>query len=336
MLGSTKERFGPFACNLVRLARCSWKLLSAVLAVSVDNESHTAENIATLLKECSEVRYQMGTRLDSITTDNGANFKAAVQQLLDEDVTEENPATLWKSSMTAMKCQLLKPLREISVFFEGEKYPTVSGVSRLITTLNATLNSEGPPSSWNLGVREWDELPSEVYECFLSLKTGFKTRFNPSSFLLTNAALVHPGHKSLSWLEPTRREEAIQQFKDELLIVAGIEALDAFFDFDSCTATKEILLGVANRSTRDCIEEEFKRYMLELQTNWRVNDVMQWWSDHEANFPHIALLALKYLAIPASSAPSERAANRQTANVTVLVKHGHCSSVNVTGAIRHG
>ena len=53
---------------------------------------HTAENIATLLKECSEVRYQMGTRLDSITTYNGANFKAAVQQLLDEDVTEENPA----------------------------------------------------------------------------------------------------------------------------------------------------------------------------------------------------------------------------------------------------
>ena len=67
--------------------------------------------------------------------------------------------------------------------------------------------------------------PSEVYECFLSLKTGFKMRFNPSSFLQTDAALVHPGHKSLSWLEPTRREEAIQQFKDELLIVAGIEGL---------------------------------------------------------------------------------------------------------------
>ena len=71
------------------------------------------------------------------------------------------------------------------------------------------------------GVREWDELPSKVYECFLSFKTGFKTRFNPSSFLLTDAALVHPGHKSLSWLEPTRWEEAIQQFKDELLIVAA-------------------------------------------------------------------------------------------------------------------
>ena len=35
----------------------------------------------------------------------------------------------------------------------------------------------------------------------------------------------YPGHKSLSCLEPTRREEAIQQFKDELLIVVGIEGL---------------------------------------------------------------------------------------------------------------
>ena len=46
--------------------------------------------------------------------------------------------------------------------------------------------------------------------------------------------------------------------------------------------------------------------MMEPLTNWRVNDAMQWWSEHEAHFPHIALMALKYLAIPASSAPSER------------------------------
>ena len=85
------------------------------------------------------------------------------------------------------------------------------------------------------GVREWNKLPSEVYECFLSIKTGFKTRFNQSSFLLTDAALVHPGHKSLSWLEPTRREEAIQQFKYELLIVAGIEGL-------SCSSKVAIII----------------------------------------------------------------------------------------------
>ena len=55
-------------------------------------ESHTADNVAQLLKDCTQLRYQMGTRLDSIITDNGANFKAAVQILLNEDCTEENPA----------------------------------------------------------------------------------------------------------------------------------------------------------------------------------------------------------------------------------------------------
>ena len=49
-------------------------------------------HIAQRLKECSEVRYQMGTRLDRIATNNGANFKAAVQHMLDKDVMEENPA----------------------------------------------------------------------------------------------------------------------------------------------------------------------------------------------------------------------------------------------------
>ena len=41
-------------------------------------------------------------------------------------------------------------------------------------------------------------------------------------------------------------------------------------------------------------------------TNWRVNNAMEWWSDHEVKLPHVALMAQKYLAIPASSAPSER------------------------------
>ena len=66
--------------------------MSAVLAVKVDNQSHTAENIAALLKDCVNVKYQLRTRLDSITTDNGANFKAAVNQLLEENVAEEDPS----------------------------------------------------------------------------------------------------------------------------------------------------------------------------------------------------------------------------------------------------
>lgn len=38
----------------------------------------------------------------------------------------------------------------------------------------------------------------------------------------------------------------------------------------------------------------------------RKADPFQWWRQHEGQFPTIALLAKKYMAIPASSAPSER------------------------------
>ena len=33
---------------------------------------------------------------------------------------------------------------------------------------------------------------------------------------------------------------------------------------------------------------------------------MQWWGENEDKFPNVSKLARKYLAIPVSSAPSER------------------------------
>ena len=98
----------------------------------------------------------------------------------------------------------------MSVPFEGEKYTMLSGLSRLISTLNTALGSNIPPPSWNLGlgfhcfalqcvhifigVKAWDELPTEVYHCYLELKAGFRSRFDPTSFLFTDAPLVHPDH----------------------------------------------------------------------------------------------------------------------------------------------
>ena len=49
-------------------------------------------------------------------------------------------------------CQILKPLREMSVLLEGEKYPKLCSLSRLVTTLNMVFEDEQPPASWNLGL----------------------------------------------------------------------------------------------------------------------------------------------------------------------------------------
>ena len=66
----------------------------------------------------------------------------------------------------------------------------------------------------------WGELPTEVYQCYLDLKTGFKTRFDPTAVLLTVAALVHPGHKLV---DTQRKRECYKQFKEELLNIAGVD-----------------------------------------------------------------------------------------------------------------
>ncbi|KAL5467159.1 hypothetical protein EMCRGX_G031351 [Ephydatia muelleri] len=71
-----------------------WKLLSAVLAVSISNVSHTAEEIAALVQELG-IKYTLDDRLDAIATDNGANFVAAMEDLLENGICEEHLNYLW-------------------------------------------------------------------------------------------------------------------------------------------------------------------------------------------------------------------------------------------------
>ena len=50
-------------------------------------------------------------------------------------------------------------------------------------------------------------------------------------------------------------------------------------------------------------DERFRQDLTAKSTNWRVNNAIDWCS---RNFPNIAKMTLKYLAVPASSTTSER------------------------------
>ena len=66
-----------------------WELLSAVLGVSTSNVSHTAQEIVSILNEVG-AKYTLDDRLDAIATDNGANFVAAVEELMENGICEEH------------------------------------------------------------------------------------------------------------------------------------------------------------------------------------------------------------------------------------------------------
>eukprot|EP00731_Ephydatia_muelleri_P037636 Em0525g2a len=87
-----------------------WELLSAVLAVSISNISHTAQEIGSLIMELG-IKYTLDDRLDAIATDNGANFVAAMEDLLENGICEEHPKNA--SASTNATSELIAVFRKL-------------------------------------------------------------------------------------------------------------------------------------------------------------------------------------------------------------------------------
>ena len=64
------------------------------------------------------------------------------------------------------------------------------------------------------------------------------------------------------------------------------------------------IVDLTNDATPTSNEMELERYISERVA---IEDLLLWWKQNENNFPNLAKLAMKYLAIPAMEIPSERA-----------------------------
>ncbi|KAL5478061.1 hypothetical protein EMCRGX_G024938 [Ephydatia muelleri] len=233
--------------------------------------------------------------------------------------------TRWNSTYYMLaRCVLLEvPLRKLveELGLEGPADNDWSTaqllLSRKISQLMLYLSRPKPPQSWGLG-KTWADLPKAVSCMRDFVLADIKRRWDTGNLLLGMAAVVDPRHISLEWLTPLQQQTIKQQLLKEMFAVAGVpsdnDALEKDDDYDdeSTIAARQANSDEqdACRSLRDAVKEEYDVW-LRLHEIRAVDftthlDPMEWWKMHNSQFPTIAILARKYLAIPASSAPSER------------------------------
>ena len=187
---------------------------------------------------------------------------------------------------------------------QGEKYPTLGGVSRFITTLLEGLQGAMPPVHWQLHVHaRWSDLPTIVQEVRTFILKDMLARWDPCDLLLCMGALTHPRHKSLSWLNPADKKRVIRQLHTEIINISGLNlgAVEEEYndseqpakkpalaseedDFNLLFGQKEVSEAEGQVQSDDHlqhIQDELERYLKEAEINFRKDDPLLWWSNHE-------------------------------------------------------
>jgi len=215
---------------------------------------------------------------------------------------------------------LLKPFAEQTKLFEGEKYPTLSLVwPRVCVLYNHLAVVCGHPLVEAVRLRLRQEMTkvdrfvnptrAQVFACILDPR--FKTLF----FIPAEQRDIK-FRQFRAFLKETFPEEADVKEEDpdavamhELLAAAGarVPAQHAAVVIAAHGANidAEERAAVAPRAALGKITKEYAAYQ-KLKRLHVSQDPLAWWKSNEATFPRLAILAKRYLCIPASSAPSER------------------------------
>ncbi len=269
-------------------------------------------------KLITESPTRWGSRLQMI--ERVLEQEKAITQVLAADKKTRHLVPTWQDIMVLESVTAaLKPLQDFTDALSGEAYISVSYLKPVIHLLNTEILS--PKESDTeltkeiktkaleyLNDKYTDPATDELLTMATFMDPIFKTMYmstekleeikvraasETEALLVENSALVE---SSLAEDQPEREREAATAPLSSAK--KPRKSLGSFFK-KTCSAS-------ASCSQRQIIEQELNSYILAMAPDSET-DPLEWWRFHGSNFSHLSCLAKKYLCIPATSSPSERA-----------------------------
>jgi hypothetical protein len=205
---------------------------------------------------------------------------------------------------------ILKPFADATEILGKEDLPTASGIYILLhdlVTKHLALNENQNQTKIVKDLKE--KILEGMIKRFKIMDDGL-----PSDAMLTSspimAASLDPRFKTLKILNEEQREvvkqaliEKVSELKNKIPKLVKVEK-DEEPPNKKSTFTFDCLLGDMNDEAVDVTpEQEVSNFINEPL---RGKTPLVWWKENEEKFPNLSKLAKKYLAIPATSVPSER------------------------------
>lgn len=202
--------------------------------------------------------------------------------------------------------EIMKPLVEITEALGAQNWVTISTVRPLLhQLLNKLLKFEPTDTRLSKTMKE---------KMHLNLSHHYT---GPTLDILNKAAFLDPRFKALQFLDSSERKEVFANIETEAATLTH-ESTDHLLNEEPPTPKlprgeqlmyllKDIVKdsSVVDIPISDRAAKEVTRYISEEEG---VDcGPLKWWTSAHSRFPLLSQLAKKYLAVPATSVPSERA-----------------------------
>ena len=197
---------------------------------------------------------------------------------------------------------LLEAIDQVTTTLSGDKYSTLSWCLPLLYGLREAAKPDENDSSTLSGIK------TKLIE---QLDERFKLKKHKMDSPMVMAAALDPRFRKLSFLSDEERHEVQRVLIEKISVCDDFIAAKVSQVIEPPAKRQKSVLhrllgdeyeeGGSSVSISDEVEEYFQERPIR-----RKDDPFCWWKGNSNRFPHLSILAKKFLAIPATSTPSER------------------------------